>query len=281
MNTIKPMPQLIEERISCRTYDPVKIPQDKINVMSSLVKQLNEEAISPIRFALINVDSSETQKPIKLGSYGIISGAQTYLIAVMETQSGDPLELGFLFEKLVLKATDQDLGTVWMGGTFDRKDFEKQLDLKDHEILAIVSPLGVPKQKRSLIDSAMRFGAGSKHRKPWEDLFFDQDFKTPLKRETAQAYAQVLDLVRLAPSASNKQPWRIVKKEGFYHLYLERTPGYAQMMRYDLQLNDIGIAKCHFELSCQGLGLQGKWVEADPKLQDPSRQYVLSWMISE
>ena len=281
MNTVKPITQLIQERISCRTYDPILIPQDKVDAMIDLINELNTEAISPVRFTLINADPNTSDKPIKLGSYGIISGARSYLIAVMDEKAGNALELGFLFEKAVLKATDLDLGTVWMGGTFDRKQFEKQLDLKEGEILAIVSPLGIPKQKRSLIDSAMRFGAGSKHRKPWEELFFNQDFKTPLTRESAQAYAQVLDLVRLAPSASNKQPWRLVRTEKHYHVYLERTPGYAQLMAVDLQLNDIGIAKCHFELSCKELGLKGQWVDMDPIISDPLRQYVVSWAISE
>lgn len=279
MKTNKPILQLIRERVSCRTYDPKPIPQAKIEEMTRFIEELNSEAQSHVRFALINSVTDDPSKPIKMGSYGIISGASTYMIAISKIDSGDALELGYLFEKAILKATDLDLGTVWMGGTFDRKAFEKQLGLKDDEILSIVSPLGTPKQKRSLMDSAIRFGAGSNARKPWDQLFFDHDFQTPLTRSSADDYAMVLDLVRVGPSASNKQPWRLLKTDGHYHLYLERTPGYAQLMRYDLQLNDLGIAKCHFGLSCDALGLKGTWVVSEQPVSDPSRIYVLSWRI--
>jgi len=60
-------------------------------------------------------------------------------------------------------------------------------------------------------------------------------------------------MVRIAPSASNKQPWRIVKIEGAWHFFLERTKGYGDGIIFkllklaDIQRLDMGIAMCHFE----------------------------------
>lgn len=34
----------------------------------------------------------------------------------------------------------------------------------------------------------------------------------PLEKEEAGNYEAALEMVRIAPSASNKQPWRILKK---------------------------------------------------------------------
>ena len=68
--------------------------------------------------------------------------------------------------------------------------------------------------------------AGSDGRLAWERLFFDQAFGTPLTREAAGEYATPLEMVRLGPSASNKQPWRIVREGGAWHFYVQRNRYY-------------------------------------------------------
>ena len=278
MNTTKPVLQLIKARVSCRTYDPQPIPPAILSEFSSWITAMNAQTKSQIRFVLMTSLEQSDQKPVKLGSYGILSGAHTYLVLISHATKGNALELGYLGEKIVLKAADLDLGTVWLGGTFNRADFQKNAKLGPDEEIALVIPVGIAKARRSLIDSAMRLGAGSANRKPWETLFFNKTVDTPLSREEAGRYAEVLDMVRLGPSASNKQPWRIVKDGLRFHLYLERTPGYSRMMSYDLQLNDIGIAQCHFELSAAELDLKGSWILEDPHLSD-TWTYCMTWLI--
>jgi hypothetical protein len=92
-------------------------------------------------------------------------------------------------------------------------------------------------------------------------------------------------MVRIGPSASNRQPWRIIKNGGRWHLYFARTPGYREstLVRLvtvaDLQRMDMGIAMCHFELTARELGLEGEWVIDDPGIQrqDELTEYLVSW----
>lgn len=49
-------------------------------------------------------------------------------------------------------------------------------------------------------------------------------------------------------SASNNQPWRIIKDENTYLFYIWLNKGYV-IAGYDLQKNDIGIARYHFDLT--------------------------------
>ncbi len=51
--------------------------------------------------------------------------------------------------------------------------------------------------------------AGSANRKEWGDIFFSGNFGGKLSRRDAGDYGEALEMVRLAPSASNKQPWRV------------------------------------------------------------------------
>jgi hypothetical protein len=131
-----------------------------------------------------------------------------------------------------------------------------------------------------------RFGIASANRLPWEMLFFHGGLSTPLTGEAAGRYALPLEMVRLGPSASNKQPWRVLRTGNDFHFYLRRTPGYREgffqriLRLADLQRIDIGIAMCHFELAATELGLQGRWEAREPgvKTPDPLSEYVISWL---
>jgi hypothetical protein len=90
----------------------------------------------------------------------------------------------------------------------------------------------------------------------------------------------------MAPSASNKQPWRVVRRGGDWHFYLQRTKGYgkgsalfAVLRLADLQRVDLGIALCHFELAARELGLTGEWVLGEPEIGSLAQgvEYVATW----
>ena len=265
MSEISKIQTVIRSRISCRTYDPTPLAEDIIAKIQDELLLLNQEASSKVRFVLVSSLNDENNSKTKLGTYGIMSGAHTYIVAIQDVEFGDPLELGYLFEKAILFATELGISTCWLGGTFNRNQFEKSLTLAQNETIPIVSPIGYAKDKRSLLDSAMRFGAGSNNRKPWHELFFEHDSKTPLTKEAAGPFEAALEMVRLGPSASNKQPWRILKKGQDFHFYIQRNPGYGDMIKYDLQLNDLGIAKCHFELIVKEDGIKGSWLKLNPQ----------------
>ena len=117
-------------------------------------------------------------------------------------------------------------------------------------------------------------------------IYYSLAVPQPLPPEDAGMYVQPLEMVRLAPSASNKQPWRVIKHGDRWHFYLQRTPNYGRgslvfnLLRLaDLQRVDMGIALCHFEYTARELGLKGGWKQLDPQLETPldGVTYVVSW----
>lgn len=122
-----------------------------------------------------------------------------------------------------------------------------------------------------------------------EFLFFAGAFGNTLTTDAAGEYAEPLEMVRWAPYASNKQPWRIVRIDDAWHFYLQRTQGYGKgtmlfniLRLADLQRVDMGIAMCHFELAAREPGLNGCWVLDDPKLQTPyGAEYSATWTAKE
>ena len=270
----------IKNRVSVRTYieQPLKTEiKEKLLKFSS---DLRGPFGGTLRFNLIESDLARKGSKAKLGTYGVIRGASTYVVAVVEKADGDLEDFGYLLEKVVLYATALGLGTCWLGGTFKKSEFGKAIEQKEHEILPCISPIGYPSSRRSLIDSTMRYVAGSKNRKSWEELFFLRNFSHPLSEPEADNYLTPLEMLRLAPSASNKQPWRIVKELNKFHFYLQHTKGYAKVMAYDLQRVDMGIAMCHFELIAKERGIEGRWQISDPGSisTTPDTEYVVSWV---
>lgn len=270
----------IKNRVSVRTYiDQPLTPKikEKLRGFSS---DLRGPFGGTLRFKLIKSDLARKGSNAKLGTYGVIRGASTYVVAVVDKADRDLEDFGYSLEKVILYATTLGLGTCWLGGTFKKSEFGKAIEQKDHEILPCISPIGYPSSRKSLIDSAMRYVAGSKNRKSWEELFFLSDFSHPLSESEAGNYRTPLEMLRLAPSASNKQPWRIVKDMYKFHFYLQHTKGYAKVMAYDLQRVDMGIAMCHFELTARERGIDGKWQISDPGniSTPPDTEYVVSWV---
>ena len=272
--------EIIKKRLSVRTYLSQPMPletKDKLREFFSIVRGPFGRNV---RFNLIESDLALLKSKAKLGTYGVISGASTYVVAVVEKADMNLENYGYSLEKVILYATSLGLGTCWIGGTFKKSEFAKVIEQKDHEILPCITPIGYPSSKKSLIDSGMRFVAGSKKRKDWNELFFSYDFSHHLSQVEAEKYMTPLEMLRLAPSASNKQPWRIVKDANKSHFYLQHTKGYAKLMAYDLQRVDMGIAMCHFELTAKELGIEGKWQVSDPgNISTPQdTEYVVTWV---
>jgi len=190
-------------------------------------------------------------------------------------------DFGYLFEETILYATSLGLGTCWMGGTFDRALFGEASGIEPGEIVPAVSPVGVPASKRSAVDSLFVLAAGSRTRKAFGEIFFKDTFAHPLNERMAGPYAQALEMVRLAPSSSNRQPWRVVMAGDSFHFFLRRTPLYGRLFgAVDLQRIDMGIAMYHFERTLKDEGIVGRWREMPGAAEGagPWTEYVVSFV---
>ncbi|HEY8910239.1 MAG TPA: nitroreductase family protein [Desulfosporosinus sp.] len=272
--------EIIKKRLSVRTYSARPLPPETKEALRGFFSMLRGPFGGTVRCNLIERDLARTGSNAKLGTYGVIRGAATYVVAVVGKADRDLEDFGYSLEKAILYATSLGLGTCWLGGTFKKNEFAKAIEQKDGEIWPCITPIGYPSSNKSLIDSAMRFVAGSKNRKPWDELFFSGDFSHRLSESEAGKYVTPLEMLRLAPSASNKQPWRIVKETNKSHFYLQHTKGYAKLLAHDLQRVDMGIAMCHFELTAEELGIKGRWQISDPRsINTPQdTEYVVSWV---
>jgi nitroreductase len=279
---------IIKTRVSCRTFENLPITQDLMDKMTEFIgSNINPPFGSKAEFQIIY--TPDIKDKLKIGTYGFINGAQYFIIGKIKKGQRDLEDYGYLMEKIILYATSLSLGACWLGGTFTKDSIIKIINLTDDETCPAISPLGYKAEKRGLLEQSLRKMAGSDNRIPFTELFFEESLDTPLVHDNSNPYIIPLEMVRLAPSASNKQPWRIIKEIGknIFHFYIirpnnyEKTKGVSILTKLlkvaDLQRVDIGIAMSHFEISCNELGLNGHWEESSTNKIINGAQYIVTW----
>ncbi len=272
----------IKKRISCRTYQvgPVK-ESDQQKLRDFLLGNFRGPFGNRVRFELVNLAAQERDEIKTLGTYGFIKGAGMFIVGAVAKDPRAMEDYGYCMEKNILAATHLGLGTCWLGGTFNRSASASKISKRDDEVVPAITPVGYPKERKSMMESAVRFLAKSNTRKAWEEIFFLGNTKSFLPRNMAGAYEMPLECVRIGPSASNRQPWRIVKAPDreVFHFYLSRSLGYAEkFLDVSLQDIDMGIAMCHFEVALQELNLKGAWQNVQPAPLQSGLEYVVSWV---
>jgi hypothetical protein len=277
--------EIIRQRYSCRVYQENPVEPEQAVPLQEFAGSLTTGPLgSPIRFMITLSGGKESIELKQLGTYGFIRKPAGFILGASGDKKFNLEDFGYGMEAIVLYATSLGLGTCWLGGTFTRSSFSEKTGLAVGETLPAVVSMGYPADKSR--NHHIRTLAGSGRRLPWSALFFDAQSGLPLEKEKSGPYVSPLEMVRMAPSASNYQPWRIVKEASHFHFFLQRnkslkpgSPLNRLMKMADLQRVDIGIAMCHFELAASESGLSGKWEEQKPagKKIDPAFEYIISW----
>lgn len=178
------------------------------------------------RFSLVATDQ-ERESLKGLGTYGFIKGATGFIVGATEREPKKLEDYGYLMEHTVLFATDLGLGTCWLGGIFSKSAFAEKIAANRGELVPAVTAVGYAADG-SRSGDRLRRRAGSDGRLPAERLFFDRKFGDLIPPEHADGYLEALEAVRWAPSASNRQPWRIVRLGNTWCFFLQRTKGYGK-----------------------------------------------------
>jgi nitroreductase len=286
----RPITEIIRERYSCRSYLEQPIEEERRRLLADFMSLTTTGPFgNRARFELVAATEQDRESLRGLGTYGFIKGATGFVVGAVTKADRALEDFGYLLESIVLFATDLGLGTCWLGGSFTKSSFAEKVSLRRPESLPAVIAVGLEAPEPRRLDSIIRLGAGADHRLPWQRLFFDGDFGGPLSPEAAGEYAVPLEMVRLGPSASNRQPWRIIREadggQSGWHFYLQRSRRYGGgvigglLGTADLPRVDMGIAMCHFDLVAGELGLEGRWEIRDPQIERPddSIEYIASW----
>lgn len=266
---------LILDRRSVRTFDGQGISEEIIEQLRSFADSCSNPYDIPMEFRFLNAEKHGVKSQV-------IAGTDDFIAVKLKRVPHFEEALGYAMEQFVLDAWSIGIGTTWIGGTMDRKAFEKAMDLAEDEVMPCVSPIGHAAKRMSIKETVMRKGVGADRRKAFEEMFYINNFDQPMEEEEAGQILLPLQMVRSGPSAVNKQPWRIVAAEDLVHFYMEKGKGFENSSVGNMQKIDMGIALCHFALGAAEAGLATEFMINDPEIPTPENtEYIASYRIVE
>ncbi len=262
--------ELIETRKSVRSFDGRPVSAEDRSRLAEYMNTITNPFGIPVSFVLLDAKENNLSSPV-------LTGETLYVAGKVVKRDYADVAFGFSFEKLVLYAWSLGVGTTWIGGTMKRETFEHAAGLCDGEMMPCISPLGYPAKKRSVREALMRKGVSADTRLPVETLFFENSWETPLSAAIQEELHELMEMVRWAPSAVNKQPWRIVTADGVFHFYEKQDKGYVSEKTGDLQKIDVGIALCHAVMALEAQGETTEVVVRNPGISVPDGvKYIAS-----
>lgn len=256
--------EAIKERRSVRSFDGRGLTDAQ---KAGLMKAIGE-SISPFGGKLtVRLREFDLKNGYKPSTYGMIRGAADFFLLGIGADDESAFAAGFRFEQVVLKAWQIGLGTCWIAATFKGSDFDSGEAWPEGEELKIVCPVGVA-AKPTVGEKLTRMAMGSKNRKPFDKLFFYGDFSHPVSADNS--FAEALEMLRLAPSSTNSQPWRALVCGDTVHFYCKRRSG--------LSVLDCGIGVCHFYMAERFRSRDGRFYKApEPPAAPGDWRYLISY----
>jgi nitroreductase len=180
MTYSKPITEIIRSRFSCRTYAKQPIPEKDRRILREAAESTTAGPLGSLqRFELVSAEEGDSAALKGLGTYGLMRNPAGFIIGAVQEGEESLEDFGYAMESLVLVATDQGLGTCWIGGLFTRGSFSRRMQLgKDERIPAVIS-VGVMTDQGTAKGGTMRRWAGRHQRLPWEALFLEGGFGRP------------------------------------------------------------------------------------------------------
>jgi hypothetical protein len=183
-----------------------------------------------------------------VGNYGRITGAPAYAAFIGDRGAANvQAAVGYAGEALILEATALGLDTCWVSGFFRPEAVRSDIEIAADERVFAVTPIGYAGENLTRRDRIYRVLVRSDARKPLTALVSGGALE-PWQEKAVQA-------ARLAPSASNRQPWRFSVGDGFVEI---GAVGGRDGERFAKRL-DCGIAMLHVELGARAAGRTGSW----------------------
>lgn len=217
-------------RQSRRSFKSELPPIDKIRQILDLVDQINEENGLNIQ---VMVDERDGFSGIT-AHYGLFTNVKNY-IALVGNKDDENIDekLGYFGEQILLFCENLELGTCWVGGTFDKA--KCKCKVSENEVFNCAIAFGVPTNivtpKEKLIRSTMH---AIKKTKSIQDFFYSEEEQPP------NWFIEGMRMVQKAPSALNKMPVMFFYSGGSVYAQVKSPK--------TMELYDLGIAKFHFEV---------------------------------
>ncbi|NYB51160.1 MAG: nitroreductase family protein [Methanobacteriaceae archaeon] len=245
---------IIFKRKSIRNYEltpldegTLKNIKKEINSLKSLFKDVKTD------FKIISHEDVNQR---------MMKKAPHYIAAFSESSEGYKTNIGFMLQQMDLYFSAHDLGSCWQGIPKPTKDVFKSSKL-EFVILMAFGQAKVPLHRRSILEFK---------RKPLQKIC----------NVSGNEIDELLEAARLAPSATNSQPWYFTGDKNIIHAYsLKPNIIRAIMLKKYIPI-DMGIALYHLKVAAEHFSKSVEFIFDEHAQQNSPQgyEYVISIRLS-
>lgn len=168
--------------------------------------------------------------------------APHYIVITGKRNRNTLINAGYAIEHLVLYLTSIGISTCYIGLKINNSKLSSILQITENEETLITIALGNAENPTSMYRKENEFN------------------RLPLKNLVISGYASegirnILEAVRLSPSAQNSQPWRFVVDTDMLKVYKNKLSFIKRNILNDISYVDMGIGLCHLKLALAESGL--------------------------
>jgi nitroreductase len=216
--------QTIFERKSIRNYDLTPLDENTLNEIKECLRTL-KPFYSDIETELKILSSDEVKRRM-------MKKAPHYIAVFSQTKEGYLINVGFMVQQMDLFFSANCLGSCWQGIPKPKPEVLNNSDL-EFVILMAFGKSNVPLHRNST-----------------------SEFKRKSLQEITDNNGafELLEAARLAPSATNRQPWFFSGDESIIHVYSFKPNRILAILVKNYISIDIGIALYHLKLAAEHFG---------------------------
>jgi nitroreductase len=234
---------VIFTRKSIRKYDLNPIDDKTLLEIEAYIKKV-ETIYDNIKTEIRIVSKNEVTSllPVK---------APQYLVMSSENKEGYLTNAGYMLEQIDLYLSSRGIGCCYLGMTQPTKAIKKESDLEFVMVLAF----GNAAEPIHRIDVS--------------------EFKRKSLPEITNIinYDEILEPIRLAPSASNSQPWYFTGGAGVIHAYCVKGNFIKALIYEKMNKIDMGIALCLLNITAAHYGRRIEFSQDKTAHNNPPKGY--------
>ena len=254
-----PLAQAIQLRRSVRRYDRRDVPPCDLERIEARIKALEglpgEGAFSS------SLRSITADDLAAVGPYGRLLNSPYSVVPCMLGGERPLVSLGYRMERLALDLTQMGLGSCFVGALGSETRCCQRFGLPEGARIGALLIFGYssPAAVGSALNRLVRRAAGAERRLAPEQIYHEQFWDHPAAPPSD--LASVVEAARLAPSAKNAQPWRLLQRGDALHLYVTRVNRrYGTGSSLEYRFFDGGICMANMSAALEAAGRGGRWL---------------------
>jgi nitroreductase len=265
METRGDLYQAILARRSVRRYEARRLDAETLAQAQEIVSGV-KPLVPGNRFEVLMRDVAPGEDMVQtMGGYGRLVSPPHYFVPYGVGETHVLTDLGYRVEQIVVRLTALGIATCYVGSVGREEAVRALFDLPDAARIGAFLSFGHPATglRGRAVNTMVRRMAGATNKLPAERIFFHETFDQPAT--PPKDLAPLVEAARLAPSAGNAQPWRllwhsgVLPSTGTLYLFVQLKGRYSTGGFGAYRFYDGGICMGNVALALEALGMAGHW----------------------